>query len=87
LKDWIEGAKDGVIYFSLGTNMQSASLQEDKRKAIVDSFKQFPRHRIIWKWEEDILPDLPSNVICRKWLPQHDILGKLLYKISNFSKM
>nr|QBQ34577.1 UDP-glycosyltransferase UGT381B1 [Diaphorina citri] len=75
LKDWIEGAKDGVIYFSLGTNMQSASLQEDKRKAIVDSFKQFPRHRIIWKWEEDILPDLPSNVMCRKWLPQHDILA------------
>lgn len=46
LKSWIEGAKEGVIYFSLGSNMLSASLKEDKRRAIIDSFNQFPHHRV-----------------------------------------
>uniref|UniRef100_A0A8D8M5W9 UDP-glucuronosyltransferase 2B7 n=1 Tax=Cacopsylla melanoneura TaxID=428564 RepID=A0A8D8M5W9_9HEMI len=75
LQQWMDGAKDGVIYFSLGSNMQSASLDEDKRKAILYSFRQFPNHRFLWKWETDVLPDLPPNVMCRKWMPQRDILA------------
>jgi glucuronosyltransferase len=29
---------------------------------------------VLWKWEDDQLPDLPKNVIVRKWFPQNDIL-------------
>ncbi|XP_017299495.2 UDP-glucuronosyltransferase 2B31-like [Diaphorina citri] len=75
LRTWIEGAEKGVIYFSLGSNMRSASLEESKRSAILTTFAKFPQYRVIWKWEEEQLPGLPSNVICRKWLPQHDLLA------------
>ncbi|KAI5745672.1 hypothetical protein M8J76_013340 [Diaphorina citri] len=75
LATWIEGAEKGVIYFSLGSNMRSASLEESKRSAILTTFAKFPQYRVIWKWEEEQLPGLPSNVICRKWLPQHDLLA------------
>uniref|UniRef100_A0A8D8QFZ6 UDP-glucuronosyltransferase n=1 Tax=Cacopsylla melanoneura TaxID=428564 RepID=A0A8D8QFZ6_9HEMI len=75
LESWIAGAEKGVIYFSLGSNMRSSSLEESKRNAILSVFGRFPQHRIIWKWEEEALPGLPKNVICRKWLPQHDLLA------------
>ncbi|KAI5711279.1 hypothetical protein M8J75_015672 [Diaphorina citri] len=75
LRTWIEGAEKGVIYFSLGSNMRSASLEESKRSAILTTFAKFPQYRVIWKWEEEQLPGLPSNVICRKWLPQQDLLA------------
>lgn len=30
---------------------------------------------MIWKFDNDALADLPSNVMIRKWLPQNDILA------------
>lgn len=30
---------------------------------------------MIWKYENETLPDLPPNVMIRKWLPQNDILA------------
>ena len=30
---------------------------------------------MIWKWDEDSIPNLPTNVILRKWLPQQDLLA------------
>lgn len=56
--------------------MKSASLEDSKRTAILAALARFPDIRVIWKWEDEELVDLPSNVICRKWLPQTDILGK-----------
>uniref|UniRef100_A0A8D8X563 UDP-glucuronosyltransferase n=1 Tax=Cacopsylla melanoneura TaxID=428564 RepID=A0A8D8X563_9HEMI len=72
---WIRGAEKGFIYFSLGSNVRSAALDESKRSAILAAFNEFPELRIIWKWEEEELEELPSNVICRKWLPQQDLLA------------
>lgn len=39
-----------------------------------DTFKQL-KQRIIWKYEDDSLTDIPSNVMINKWLPQNDILA------------
>lgn len=33
------------------------------------------RQTVLWKWENDSLPELPGNVIVRKWFPQNDVLG------------
>jgi len=37
------------------------------------------KQTVLWKWESDRPPDLPGNVIVRKWFPQNDILGSLFY--------
>ncbi|XP_049937986.1 UDP-glucosyltransferase 2-like [Schistocerca serialis cubense] len=74
IKDFLDGAKHGVIYFSLGSNVRSATLPEHKKQAFIDAFRELPQ-RVIWKFEEDTLTNLPPNVLVRKWLPQQDILA------------
>ncbi|XP_075228976.1 UDP-glycosyltransferase UGT5-like [Lycorma delicatula] len=73
---WMNSAEEGVIYFSLGSNMKGISVPEDKRNAFMKAFAQFPKFKVIWKWESDIeFPGKPANVLLKKWLPQHSILA------------
>lgn len=39
-----------------------------------DTFRKL-KQRVIWKFEDESIPDLPDNVLIRKWLPQTDILA------------
>lgn len=39
-----------------------------------DTFRLL-KQRVIWKFEEESIPNLPDNVLIRKWLPQTDILA------------
>uniref|UniRef100_A0A336LHP8 CSON001305 protein n=1 Tax=Culicoides sonorensis TaxID=179676 RepID=A0A336LHP8_CULSO len=74
IKEWIEGSKDGVILVSFGTNFMSADLQEEKLNILVSSFRKI-KQRIIWKYENETVENLPENVLIKKWLPQDDILA------------
>ena len=65
---------EGVIYFSLGNNVRSELLPEEKRRVFIEAFSELPQ-KILWKWESARLPGQPSNVETEKWLPQQDILG------------
>lgn len=40
----------------------------------LDALKNL-KQQILWKFEDDSLPDIPSNIMIRKWLPQNDILA------------
>lgn len=46
----------------------------DKRDAILRVFGKL-KQKILWKWEDNRLPDRPDNVIISKWLPQSRILS------------
>lgn len=82
LKTWVEGANDGVIYFSLGSNMQGTSLPEGKRNAFLAAFKRFPNYRVIWKWESDTFyPGQADNIVFKKWVPQQDLLAHNKVKV------
>lgn len=74
IKSWIEDAKNGVILVSFGTNFRSADLQKEKLDLLINSFKKV-KQRIIWKFEDESLPNLPENVLIKAWLPQDDILA------------
>jgi len=65
-----------VIYFSLGSNVRSDHMPEEKRHAFLQAFSELPQ-KILWKWESNILPGQPANVKLGKWLPQQDILGNV----------
>lgn len=76
LQTWMDDSQDGVIYFSLGSNMKGTSVPADKRAAFIRAFAQFPSYRVLWKWEADTkLAGQPDNVLVRKWLPQQSILA------------
>ncbi|CAH0555379.1 unnamed protein product [Brassicogethes aeneus] len=74
LKDFIEGAKHGVIYFSMGSNIRSKDFPEKMRTNLLNVLKSL-KQRVIWKFEDENLPGKPDNVLISKWLPQNDILG------------
>jgi glucuronosyltransferase len=82
LKKFLDEAKDGFIYFSMGSNFNGSKLREDKRKALMSAFSELPQ-RVVWKFEVNSPPETPPNVLVSKWLPQSDILGKghLLYPL------
>ncbi|CAH1153880.1 unnamed protein product [Phaedon cochleariae] len=74
LKSYLDGAENGVIYFSLGSYLKSEDLSADTRAALLNAFAK-RRERVIWKWDDAVLPGQPSNVKVAKWLPQSDILA------------
>lgn len=47
------------------------------RKVLVQVFGSL-KQRVLWKWDKDTMEDLPPNVRLGKWLPQQDILGKIV---------
>ncbi|PSN58171.1 hypothetical protein C0J52_00971 [Blattella germanica] len=77
LQEFLDGATEGAIYFSLGTNVRSDAMTREKIQIFNDVFSQLSEFRVLWKYEDDNLPEMPSNVMICKWFPQQDILGGL----------
>lgn len=81
IQDFMDGAKDGVVYFTLGSYIQvSTTLGSKLGPIFVKVFSEL-KQRVLMKWEVDY-PDLPANVKISKWFPQQDILGNL-FKLSS----
>ncbi|XP_069686783.1 UDP-glycosyltransferase UGT5-like [Periplaneta americana] len=75
LQEFLDGASEGVIYFSLGSNVKSEKMSSEKRQIFLDAFSELLYLRVLWKWEGDELPGQPRNVKVAKWLPQQDVLS------------
>ncbi|XP_072948767.1 uncharacterized protein [Epargyreus clarus] len=74
LQKILDSATDGVIYMNLGSNVRSAELPDEKKRAFLNVFRKL-KQIVIWKWEDDKLEGRPANLVTRKWLPQKDILA------------
>ncbi|KAL3270167.1 hypothetical protein HHI36_009224 [Cryptolaemus montrouzieri] len=74
LQDVLDKAVNGVVYFSMGSNLQSAQMPKKTLAALLAAFSKL-KETVLWKWEEDNLPGKPDNVIIRKWLPQNDVFA------------
>ncbi|KAJ8711848.1 hypothetical protein PYW08_008802 [Mythimna loreyi] len=73
LKKIMDNAKDGVIYFSMGTILRSKDLPEEVKNSLLKMFGSL-KQTVLWKFEE-ILPNLPKNVHILQWAPQQAILA------------
>lgn len=65
--------KEGVIYVSFGSIINSRGMSLSKRESIVNAFKRLPQ-TILWKWENDSLTATAKNIHIRSWFPQIEIL-------------
>ncbi|KAH8359715.1 hypothetical protein KR093_008468, partial [Drosophila rubida] len=74
IKQFIETARDGVIYFSLGSNVKCKDLPQETRDTLLKVFGGL-KQRVLWKFEDDKMPNKPDNVMLGKWFPQPDILA------------
>lgn len=74
LQQLLDRAEHGVILISWGSQLRANSLSNAKRDSLLRALARLPQ-QIIWKWENDTLPNQPANVHIMKWLPQRDILA------------
>ncbi|KAJ3664865.1 hypothetical protein Zmor_000405 [Zophobas morio] len=73
LQDFLDTATEGVILFSMGSNLKSKDLTLNVRNAVLKSFAKI-KVKVLWKFEDDLL-EAPSNVKIMSWLPQQDVLA------------
>lgn len=75
LQQFLDDAdRDGAIFISFGSNLRSSNLRKDKLEAILSTMRKL-KQRVIWKWDQNELPNKPDNVFIGKWLPQDSILA------------
>ncbi|CAH2098387.1 unnamed protein product [Euphydryas editha] len=73
LQSYLDSSKNGIIYFSLGTNVKTSTLPPALIQTFVKVFSQLP-FDILWKFDQEVLPGQTKNIKISKWLPQADIL-------------
>lgn len=74
LKTFLDNSKNGVIYMSLGSNVQSKDLSPEILQTFSKVFGN-STYNVVWKFEAENLPNKPDNVLISKWLPQSDLLA------------
>jgi len=74
MQKFLDEAKDGAIFFSMGSNLKSVLLAPEKREAILKTFASL-KQRVMWKFEDPNLPGKSDNVYISDWFPQQDILA------------
>lgn len=74
LKKIMDNAKNGVIYFSMGSNLKSKLMPDELKQNFLKMFGSL-KQTVLWKFEDD-LPNTPNNVHILKWAPQPSILSK-----------
>ncbi|VEN52511.1 unnamed protein product [Callosobruchus maculatus] len=73
LQTFLDSSVEGVVYFSLGTNMLSKDLKSKEFDVISQALSELP-YKVLWKYELDDIPHKPGNIKFAKWLPQQDVL-------------
>ncbi|XP_052744249.1 uncharacterized protein LOC112049418 [Bicyclus anynana] len=73
LQKLMDNAKDGVIYFSMGSTLSSKHFPDEIKQDLLKMFGKL-KQTVIWKFEED-LPNRPNNVHIVQWAPQQSILA------------
>ncbi|XP_055702426.1 UDP-glycosyltransferase UGT5-like [Phlebotomus papatasi] len=74
IQEFLDSATDGAVFFSFGSNLKSSILPQHKLNAIIKTFGRL-KEKVLFKWENDDLPNKPDNMMIGKWLPQRDILA------------
>uniref|UniRef100_A0A182K8V2 UDP-glycosyltransferases domain-containing protein n=1 Tax=Anopheles christyi TaxID=43041 RepID=A0A182K8V2_9DIPT len=74
LEEFVGRSKKGAVLFSLGSNIRSDMIGEERQRMFIEAFRRMPDYHFLWKFESKLNIPLPSNVIIRPWLPQNSIL-------------
>ncbi|XP_037931782.1 UDP-glycosyltransferase UGT5-like [Teleopsis dalmanni] len=74
IKQHLDSATNGAIFFSLGSTVKSSHVPKEKTKMWFNVLSKLP-YKILWKWEEADAPGFSENIVYRSWLPQDDILA------------
>ncbi|CAG9854065.1 unnamed protein product [Phyllotreta striolata] len=73
IKRFLDESKEGVVLFSMGSNLKSSNFKPETRRALLNAFSKI-KQKVLWKFETD-LPEKPDNVMIMDWLPQNDVMA------------
>ncbi|XP_044761423.1 UDP-glucosyltransferase 2-like [Coccinella septempunctata] len=76
----LDEAENGVIYFSMGSNLKGKNIPKETRDFILRTLSEL-KEVVLWKFEDENLEGKPKNVIIKKWFPQNDILAHKNVKV------
>ncbi|XP_075158858.1 UDP-glycosyltransferase UGT5-like isoform X2 [Haematobia irritans] len=76
----MDSAKEGIIYFSFGSNVQGSHLSKEKAKIMFNALSKLP-YKVLMKWGDSDFPGQSENIIYKSWLPQDDILAHANVKL------
>lgn len=68
----------GFLLFSVGSLQRMEDMPERVIQSFIGTFARLPGVRVVWQWKGKRRTDLPSNVLAIPWLPQQDLLGKII---------
>lgn len=76
LKNWMDSAKAGVVYFTLGSLINIETLPEATIRDLYTSFAKLAPIKVLMKSADKtkLPPGMPSNMHVRSWMPQVPIL-------------
>lgn len=77
IQTFLDEAKHGAIFLSLGSNVLITKLPKEKYDAIVNAFTAYPNYRILIKSDEKVtIPShKESDVLFDKWFAQQSVLA------------
>lgn len=76
LQTFLDSAKDGVIYFSFGTNVKLKKQNQVRMWAIYRALEK-SKVKVLLKYDSDEeIPGLSKDILTAAWLPQREILGR-----------
>lgn len=73
LQAFLDASTEGVIYFSLGTNIKFSTLDTKFRDTINAALPELP-YNVLFKLDAGFIDEAPQNVFVKNWLPQQDVL-------------
>lgn len=74
IQEFLDSADDGVILFTMGSIIKGVNWPVEKREAFVRAFGKL-KQKVLWKYENETLPNNPGNIMIKSWIPQRDVLA------------
>lgn len=77
LKKFLDEAKDGAIFFSLGSNVRFSAMPAESKAAVLNAFQEYPNMRLLMKLDVNALvpSHKASDVLILSWVPQQSVLA------------
>lgn len=80
IQKFIDESEHGVVYFSLGGNLNPSLMPKEKQDAIMRSLGKL-KERILWKWDDPKAKVDKKKFLIQSWFPQDDILANARVKV------
>ncbi|KYN17144.1 UDP-glucuronosyltransferase 2B17 [Trachymyrmex cornetzi] len=71
---FLDGATNGALVISLGTNVKWKSIGLDTIKTVILALSKL-KQRILWKLDIDVPFEVPDNLMTVKWIMQKEVLS------------